>query len=59
MSRDFDRALRPRRDGAPAMGTVARHGRLRKTTGTRSVLKAISMVLGVVLVSATIFGGIV
>lgn len=41
------------------MGTVARHGRLRKTTGTRSVLKAISMVLGVVLVSATIFGGIV
>ena len=47
------------RGAQPAAGTLARHGRLPRTTGARSVLKAVSMSLGVLLASSTIFGGIV
>lgn len=38
---------------------MARHGRLKKTTGAGSVAKGIAFVLGVMMASMTIFGGIV
>lgn len=40
-------------------GTVARHGRLRSTSGVASLFKGLAMSLGVIMVSAVVFGGIV
>ncbi|KAB1644998.1 LCP family protein [Gulosibacter chungangensis] len=40
-------------------GTMARHGRLPTTTVMKSLGKGIAMVMGVILVSAVTFGGIV
>lgn len=52
-----DRTLQPSR--TPGSGTLARHGRLRKTTGAGSVVKGLSLSLSVLLVSAVVFAGIV
>ena len=40
-------------------GTMARHGRLRATTGAGSLFKGIAMLLGVLIISTVVFGGIV